>query len=95
MTLKVNRHGHWIDLSPVRPRFTDGAYRLGFRLKAEPLGPGGALWQSLRLTGVVTKEIGSSLLQLTHGKGRKQVSSPVGIVEGSSKALQQGLETFL
>jgi len=95
VTLKVNRHGHWIDLPAVKPRLTDGAYRLGFRLKAEPLGPGGALWQSLRLAGVVTKEIGASLLQLTHGQGRKQVSSPVGIVEGSSKALQQGLETFL
>jgi regulator of sigma E protease len=95
VTLTVNRHGHWIELPPVKPKLADGAYRLGFRLKAEPLGPGGALWQSLRLTGVVTKEIVSSLLQLTHGKGRKQVSSPVGIVQGSSKALQQGVETFL
>ena len=54
-----------------------------------------ATWQSLRLTGLVTKEIGSSLGRLVHGEGRKDVSSPVGIVEGSSEALDQGLETYL
>ena len=43
----------------------------------------------------MTKEIGASLGRLVHGQGRKDVSSPVGIVEGSSEALDQGLETFL
>ena len=43
----------------------------------------------------MTKEIGSSLGRLVHGEGRKDVSSPVGIVEGSSEALDQGLETYL
>jgi regulator of sigma E protease len=43
----------------------------------------------------VTKEIGASLVHLVHGQGRKDVASPVGIVEGSSEALDRGTETFL
>ncbi len=49
-----------------------------------------ATWQSVKLTGVITKEIGASLSRLVRGN-RKEVSSPVGIVEGSSEALSQGL----
>jgi regulator of sigma E protease len=69
-------------LGPVRPR-------------AEPkLSVPQATWQSVKLTGVITKEIGASLSRLVRGN-RKEVSSPVGIVEGSSEALSQGLQTYL
>ena len=53
-----------------------------------------ATWQSVKLTGVITKEIGASLSRLVRGN-RKEVSSPVGIVEGSSEALAQGAQTYL
>jgi regulator of sigma E protease len=54
-----------------------------------------ALWQSLRVTGDVTKEIGLSLGRLVHGQGRHDVSSPVGIVRGSEQALEQGARQYL
>jgi regulator of sigma E protease len=93
--LTVRRQGQTIVLRPVAPREDQGAYRLGFRLDAESLGPAAALWQSVRLTGLVTKEIGASLTRLVRGEGREDVSSPVGIVQGSSNALDQGVETYL
>jgi regulator of sigma E protease len=80
--LTVQRGGGKVRLGPVRPR-------------AEPqLSIPQATWESVRLTGVITKEIGASLSRLVRGS-RKEVSSPVGIVEGSSEALAQGLETYL
>ncbi len=94
LTLTVRRGGRLVQLGTVRPKVKDGAYRLGFRLKAQPLGPAASLWQSLRVTGIVTKEIGASLTRLVQGS-RKEVSSPVGIVEGSSQALKHGFETYL
>ncbi len=93
--LTVRRQGQVIHLRPVAPRKDQGVYRLGFRLDAESLGPGAALWQSVRLTGIVTKEIGASLTRLVRGEGREDVASPVGIVQGSSNALDQGAETYL
>ena len=94
LTLTVRRSGTPIQIGPVRPEVVDGAYRLGFRLKAKPLGPAASFSQALRLTGTVTKEIGASLGRLVRGS-KKEVSSPVGIVEGSSQAIQQGFETYL
>ena len=94
LTITVRRGGERVDLGPVQPKIIDGAYRLGFRLKAEPLGAAASFSQSLRLTGTVTKEIGASLGRLVRGS-RKEVSSPVGIVEGSSQAIEQGYETYM
>jgi regulator of sigma E protease len=53
-----------------------------------------AVWESVRITGLVTKEIGASLVRLVKGS-KKEVASPVGIVEGSSDALERGFETYL
>ena len=44
---------------------------------------------------MVTKEIGRSLARLAHGEGRKDISSPVGIVQGSSDALSHGVQNYL
>jgi regulator of sigma E protease len=83
VTLQVRRGARLLNLGPATPR-------------AEPrLSLPDATWQSLRLTGLVTKEIGGSLVKLVHGQGRKDVSSPVGIVQGSSEALNRGLDTYL
>jgi regulator of sigma E protease len=93
--LLVSRDGRVLALDPVRPRLTDGAYRLGFVLAGKGLGFGDACWEAFKLTGIVTREIGKSLGRLVHGEGRKDISSPVGIVQGSSDALKKGLETYL
>jgi regulator of sigma E protease len=82
ITLVISRQGETMSLDPVRP-------------KAEPrLSLPQATWESVKLTAVITKEIGASLSRLVRGN-RKEVSSPVGIVEGSSEALAQGLQTYL
>jgi regulator of sigma E protease len=95
LTVVVDRHGRRVSLGPVRPRRDAGAYRLGFVLRGEHLPAATAAWRSLQLTGDVTGAIAHSLGRLVSGSGRKDVSSPVGIVQGSSDALNQGTQDFL
>jgi regulator of sigma E protease len=57
--------------------------------------PPKAVWHAVRLTGTVTKEIGASMVGLVHAKQRKEISSPVGIVRGSTEALKQGAREYL
>jgi regulator of sigma E protease len=91
----VVREGRRVALRPVTPfKDTAGRYRLGFRPRFEPVPPHVAVWDSLRLTGEITKEIGGVLVRLVQGSGRDQISSPIGIVRGSSSALSRGFETF-
>ena len=78
----VRRNGMRLELDAVRPR------------KVEQMSLPRATWESVHLTGVITKEIGASLSRLVRGE-RKEVSSPVGIVEGSSEALERGAQTYL
>ena len=78
----VRRNGMKVPLGSVRPR------------AEERMSVPEATGESLRLTAVITKEIGASLGRLVRGE-RKEVSSPVGIVEGSSEALDRGAETYL
>ena len=93
--LTVERNGRRVQLEPVRPfRDTDDRYRVGFRPDFEPVPPHVAVWESLRLTGTITKEIGAVLGRLVRGSGREEISSPIGIVRGSSTALERGFETF-
>jgi regulator of sigma E protease len=95
LTLVVARDGTLVVLPATSAKETDGRYRLGFVLAGEGLPFGQAIGQSFRLTGQVTKEIGASLGRLVTGDGRKDISSPVGIVQGSSDAAKQGTESFL
>ena len=95
LTLIVERDGERMALGPVRPRETDGAYRLGFVLRGEGLGPLESSWQAIRVTGLVTKEIGASLGRLVTGEGRDEISSPVGIVQVSSEQADQGTANYL
>jgi regulator of sigma E protease len=93
--LTVERGGRRIQLEPVRPfEDTDGRYRVGFRPDFEPVALHVAFGESLRLTGTITKEIGAVLGRLVRGSGREEISSPIGIVRGSSSALERGFETF-
>jgi regulator of sigma E protease len=91
----VLRDGERVTLPPVQPfADTDGRYRLGFRPDFEPVPLHIAVWESVRITGIITKEIGSVLVRLVQGSGRDEISSPIGIVRGSSTALDRGFETF-
>jgi regulator of sigma E protease len=95
ITLTVVRDGRTLQIGPIRPRLDENRYRVGFALDAEGLDPLTASWRALRLTGIVTKEIGASLTRLVRGEGREDVASPVGIVQGSSRAIERGTETYL
>ena len=95
VTLLVQRGPDTVILGPRRPEQIDGAYRLGFVLRGEKLGVGESAWQSVKLTGVVTREIGKSLGRLVHGQGRKDISSPVGITQTLDRSAQQGLQDYL
>jgi regulator of sigma E protease len=93
--LTVERDGERVTLRPVSPfRDSDERYRVGFRPDFESVPVHIAVWESLRLTGVITKEIGAVLGRLVRGSGREEISSPIGIVRGSSSALERGFETF-
>ncbi len=96
ITITVRRDGETTTLGPTRPRLEDdGVYRIGFVLDREGLSPPAAAWRAVKLTGLVTEEIGKSLARLVTGEGREDISSPVGIVQGSSTALDQGAERYL
>jgi regulator of sigma E protease len=81
----------------ARPRMMEGAYRLGFTLGVvyESFGP----WEALKLAGdrtwEATSAIGASLGRIVTGEGRKDVASPVGIVQASSETLEAGFREYL
>ncbi len=92
----VDRSSERLVLGPERAfEDTDGVYRLGFRPRFEELPVATAVGESFQLTWLVTKEIGSVLGRLVRGSGREEISSPIGIVRGSSDALDRGWETYL
>jgi regulator of sigma E protease len=95
LTVVVERDGQHVTLPPTAARPIDGAYRLGFALAGEGLPPQHAAGKSLQLSWDVTREIGQSLGRLAKGQGREDISSPVGIVQGSSDAAKEGAENFL
>jgi regulator of sigma E protease len=83
--LTVVRRGHRVTLPPVRAA----------HIVQPGESPPTAVWHAVRLTGWVTRDIGTSLVNLVHAKNRKQISSPVGIVRGSTEALRQGVRDYL
>jgi regulator of sigma E protease len=95
LIVAVQRNGRLVTLGPIRPQQIEGAFRLGFVLRGEKLGVGESVWQSTKLTGTVTREIGKSIGRLVHGQGRKDISSPVGISQTLNTAQKQGAETYL
>jgi regulator of sigma E protease len=95
LTVVVNRDGQQVALPPTAARQMDGTYRLGFALAGKGLRLDAAAAKSFELTWDVTREIGQSLGRLATGEGRQDISSPVGIVQGSSDAAKEGAENFL
>jgi regulator of sigma E protease len=95
LVVVVDRGGRTVTLPPTSARQRDGAYRLGFILRGEGLPLPEAAGEAVQLTLDVTGEIGKALGRLVTGEGRDEISSPVGIVQGSSDAAKQGTENFL
>ena len=95
LSVVVVRNGQEVTLPNTAPKLSDGAYRLGFILAGESMPLPEAAQESVALSLRVTREIGASLGRLVQGDGRKEISSPVGIVQGSSEAAKQGTDTFL
>jgi regulator of sigma E protease len=83
IVLTVQRDGRRVVLTAARP------------LKDKGETVPGAFVHSVRATGEITREIGSSLVGLVHSSGRDQISSPVGIVRGSSEAVRAGTQEYL
>jgi len=83
LTLTVRRHGSLTTLRTVKPMNL-------------ALSPPGALGESFRLTWRITRDIFvNGLGRLFERQGQKQISSPVGIVKGSSDAYRHGAADFL
>jgi regulator of sigma E protease len=97
ITVTVVRRGMAQTLGPVKTVKLGGLYALGFEPGWETVryGPGGAITHSLHDTWVATKGIVTFLPRLVTGSGRKEVSSPVGIVDYSSRAVQLTFSLFL
>jgi regulator of sigma E protease len=95
ITVQIQRGERILILEPTRPEKTNGVYRLGFALKGEGLSPTAAFVQAVKTTGIVSRDIVTSLTNLVHRQGRDQISSPVGIVQGSSAAVNEGLVNYL
>jgi regulator of sigma E protease len=95
VTLQVWRHGRIVILEPTKPEKSDGVYRLGFALRGKGLPPLSALGHSVKTTALVSRDIVTSLTHLVHRSGRKEISSPVGIVQGSSAAVHEGVDSYL
>ena len=83
LTLTVRRGGSLTTLRTVKPMNL-------------ALSPSGALAESFRLTWRITRDIFvNGLGRLFERQGQKQISSPVGIVKGSSDAYRHGVSDFL
>ena len=97
MAFTVVRDGQELQLGPVSAQSVDqdGRYRLGLSLKGRGLGLIAATRRAFWVTGIVAKEIVRGLGRLVTSEGRKEVSSPIGITQASSDAVEQGTERYL
>ena len=93
----VLRNGKAVTLGPVQTKRIGGRWALGFQpgWKEVSYGPVKALTQSLSLTWATTKATITFLPRLATGSGRKEVSSPVGIVDVSSQAVSLTFTLYL
>jgi regulator of sigma E protease len=97
LMLSVVRDDQYKELKPVEPKKTQGVYTLGFHpaaVRYKHYDPARALVLSAQDTWLVTKAMGTWLSQIASGSGRKDVSTPVGIVQQSSKAVQLGYREY-
>ena len=98
LVISVVRHGRYVELPAVKPAKTDGVYTLGFHpaaIRYTHYSPPKAVALAAEDTWLVTKAMGTWLSHIASGSGRKDVSTPVGIVQQSSKAVDLGYREYL
>jgi regulator of sigma E protease len=97
ITVTVLRNGKPLTLGPARTKRIGDRWALGFEpaWKTVSYGPGEALTRSLSTTWAATKATITFLPRLATGSGRKEVSSPVGIVDVSSQAVSLTFTLYL
>ncbi|MGB2953473.1 MAG: M50 family metallopeptidase [Gaiellaceae bacterium] len=98
LVVSVIRNGRYVELKPVKPTKIDGYYALGFHpsgIRYRHYGPARALALGAADTWTATKRLGSFLGHITKPANRRQISTPVGIVNQSSKAVQGGYRDYL
>jgi regulator of sigma E protease len=97
LVLSVVRNDQYKELKPVHPTKTEGVYTLGFHpaaVRYKHYNPPRAVALAAEDTWLVTKAMGTWLGHIASGSGRKDVSTPVGIVQQSSKAVQLGWREY-
>jgi regulator of sigma E protease len=98
LVISVVRNGQYKELAPVRPTKTNGVYTIGFHpaaIRYTHYSPPKAFALAAEDTWLVTKAMGTWIAHIANGSGRKDVSTPVGIVQQSSKAVQLGYREYL
>jgi regulator of sigma E protease len=98
IVISVLRNGQYVELRPAKPQKTEGVYTVGFHpaaVRYKRYGPIAATGLAAKDTWLVTKAMGSWLSRIVTGSGRKEVSTPVGIVRQSSKAVDVGYREYL
>jgi regulator of sigma E protease len=98
LVISVLRGGKYVELPPVRPTKSNGVYTLGFHpsaIRYTHYNPARAVALAAEDTWLVTKAMGTWLGHIASGSGRKDVSTPVGIVQQSSRAVQLGYREYL
>jgi len=90
--------GRYLELPPQKTIKQNGYYIYGFQpagIVYKHYDPATAVGYAARDTWDVTKGIAASLASIVRGPGRKQVSSPVGIVDVSSQAVKTDYRDYL
>jgi len=95
LILTVVRGGKRIELPPVRPRLTEGVYRIGIVRRATGQDPVDASWRAIEITAMLARVIVQALPSLATSEGRKDIASPIGITQASSQAAGAGTPQFL
>jgi regulator of sigma E protease len=97
ITITVMRDGQMRVLGPVRAQKMGDHYAIGFEpgVLRTNYGPGGAATHALDDVWRGTKGVVTFLPRLVTDTGRKQVSSPVGIVDYSSRAVSFDFPLYL
>ena len=95
IAVTVVRDGERVELGKIAPEEVDGGYRLGIVLAGVGLGPIEAVGHAFEVTWLVTEEIVKSLGRLAVGEGREDISSPIGITQVSSDAVERGTENYI
>jgi regulator of sigma E protease len=95
--LVIERSGNERPIVVTPTREMDGRYLIGFRpaTRFERRSPDDALALAVGRTWEVTKLIGEALARLARGEGREDLSSPVGITQVSSEAVDVDFRIYL